>query len=147
MDAESVHQERWHTAVGLKWEEIYVNIYTQKPLGRAEACLEYLCRRLKEPVCVLWPRSAVTGSCLLPGSSISVRLNLGTTLLGADRSNETSKKHILNKLFNQPKAGAAVRQQDASSPRLEVLRNRGSLLKHSYTRYVQSSFQHLVQSS
>lgn len=37
---------------------------------------------------MLWPRSAVTGSCLLPGSSISVRLNLGTTLLGADRSSE-----------------------------------------------------------
>jgi hypothetical protein len=28
----------------LRWEEIYVNIYTQKPLGRAESCLEYLCR-------------------------------------------------------------------------------------------------------
>lgn len=50
-------------------------------------------------------------------------------------------------LFSFFQAGAAVRQQDASSPRLEVLRNRGSPLKHSYTRYVQSSCQHLVQSS
>lgn len=34
-------------------------------------------RRLKEPACVLWPCSAVTGSCLLPGASISVRLDFG----------------------------------------------------------------------
>jgi hypothetical protein len=39
-------------------------------------------------LCAVWPRSAVTGSCLLPGSSISVRLDLGTTLPGADRSSE-----------------------------------------------------------
>ncbi|XP_029400032.1 uncharacterized protein LOC110329058 [Mus pahari] len=69
-------------------------------------------RRLKEPVCVLWPRSAVTGSCLLPGSLISVRLDLGTTLPGADRSNDTSKKHKMNRLFNQTKTWAAVRQQE-----------------------------------
>lgn len=37
---------------------------------------------------MLWPRSAVTGSCLLLGSSISVRLDLGTTRPGADRSSE-----------------------------------------------------------
>lgn len=37
---------------------------------------------------MLWPHSSVTGSCLLPGSSISVRLDLGTTLPGADRSSE-----------------------------------------------------------
>ncbi|XP_076783214.1 uncharacterized protein LOC143440362 isoform X2 [Arvicanthis niloticus] len=76
-------------------------------------------RRLKEPVCVLWPRSAVTGSCPLPGSSISVRLNLGPALPVADKSNETSKKHKMNRLFNQTKTGAAVRQQDCifSPPR------------------------------
>ncbi|XP_076783213.1 uncharacterized protein LOC143440362 isoform X1 [Arvicanthis niloticus] len=63
-------------------------------------------RRLKEPVCVLWPRSAVTGSCPLPGSSISVRLNLGPALPVADKSNETSKKHKMNRLFNQTKTEA-----------------------------------------
>lgn len=37
---------------------------------------------------MLWPRSAVTGSCPLPGSSISVRLNLGPALPVADKSSE-----------------------------------------------------------
>lgn len=56
--------------------------------SRKKNCPLLFWRRLKEPVCVLWPRSAVTGSCVLLGSSISVRLDLGTTRPGADRSSE-----------------------------------------------------------
>lgn len=37
---------------------------------------------------MLWPRSAVAGSCLLPSASIPVRLDLGTTLSGAERTSE-----------------------------------------------------------
>lgn len=95
-------------------------------------------------LCAVWPRSAVTGSCLLPGSSISVRLDLGTTLPGADRSNDTSKKHKMNRLFKQ-RPGQQYASKRACSARLEVLRNRGSPLKHSHTRYVQSSCLHLVK--
>ncbi|XP_022360413.1 uncharacterized protein LOC111148250 [Enhydra lutris kenyoni] len=86
----------------------------QAALGETDSCTLPLAptpltasRRRKEPVCVLRPLCD-SGSCLLAGASIPAQLDLGgNTAWRRRRANETTKKHKMNRQYNQPKTGGS----------------------------------------
>nr|XP_044989407.1 uncharacterized protein LOC123454682 isoform X2 [Jaculus jaculus] len=105
-------------------------------------------RRQKETVCVLCPRSDMSGSCLLRSPLFLSGWIWGPTLPGARRSNDTAKKQKMNN-YPTKDLGQQLTSKMASSPPQprSPVKSRIFPLKHSHTRCVQSSCHHLVKSS